>query len=44
MLQHIIIQTSEGSVIELDFDAQESITAAGKDKYILRPTIKVIQE
>ncbi len=30
--------------LTLDFDAKESIKSAGKDKYVMTPTIKVIQE
>lgn len=38
------IVEGETVTLTLDFDAQESIHAAGKDSYTLRPTIKVIQE
>ena len=38
------IEPNETTTLTLDFDAQESIHSAGKDKYIMRPTIKVIQE
>jgi len=38
------IKANETTTLTLDFDAQESIHAAGKDKYIIRPTIKIIQE
>ncbi len=38
------ITANQTTTITLDFDAQKSIHAAGKDKYIMRPTIKVIQE
>ena len=38
------IEDNQTITLTLDFDAQESIHSAGKDKYILRPTIKVIQE
>ena len=38
------IEPNEITTLTLDFDAQESIHSAGKDKYIMRPTIKVIQE
>ncbi len=30
--------------LTLDFDAKESIKSTGKDKYVMNPTIKVIQE
>ncbi len=35
---------NQNTTLTLDFDAQESIHSAGKDKYVMRPTIKVIQE
>lgn len=38
------IEPNETTTLTLDFDAQESIHSAGVDKYIMRPTIKVIQE
>ncbi len=38
------IVEGETTTLTLDFDAKESVHAAGKDSYILRPTIKVIQE
>lgn len=38
------IVAGKTTTLTLDFDAQESITAAGKDKYLLRPTIKIVQE
>jgi len=38
------IEPNGTTTLTLDFDAQESIHSAGKDKYIMRPTIKVIQE
>lgn len=38
------IAAGQETVLTLDFDAQESIHAAGKDEYQLRPTIRVIQE
>lgn len=38
------ITAGETTTLILDFDAQESIRVAGKDKYNLVPTIKVIQE
>ena len=38
------IEENKITTLTLDFDAQESIHPDGKDKYIMRPTIKVIQE
>jgi hypothetical protein len=38
------IYEDEATVLTLDFDVYESVHKAGKDKYIMRPTIKVIQE
>ena len=37
------IKENQTTTLVLDFDAQESIHAAG-DKYILKPTIKIIQK
>ena len=37
------IEENETITLTLEFDAQESIRSAGKGKYIMRPTIKVIQ-
>lgn len=38
------IEANETTTLTLDFEANESIHKTGSDKYILRPTIKVIQE
>ncbi|MDO8727736.1 MAG: DUF4382 domain-containing protein [Candidatus Methanoperedens sp.] len=38
------IVENQTTTLTLDFDAKESIKSAGKDKYIMNPTIKVIQE
>jgi len=38
------IYNDETTILTLDFDVYKSIHKAGKDKYIMRPTIKVIQE
>ena len=38
------IEENEITTLTLDFDAHESIHSSGKDKYMMRPTIKVIQE
>jgi len=38
------IYEDETTTLTLDFDVYESVHKTGKDKYIMRPTIKVIQE
>jgi len=38
------IVENQTTTLTLDFDAKESIKSTGKDKYIMNPTIKVIQE
>ncbi len=38
------IEVNKTTTLTLDFDAQKSIHSSGKDKYIMRPTIKVIQD
>jgi len=38
------IVEKQTTTLTLDFDANESIKSAGKDKYLMNPTIKVIQE
>ena len=38
------IVANETTTLTLDFLAQESIHATGQGKYIMRPTIKIIQE
>jgi len=38
------IVENQTTTLTLDFDAQESVKSAGKDKYVMNPTIKVIQE
>ncbi len=38
------IVENQTTTLTLDFDAKESIKSAGKDKYVMNPTIKVIQE
>lgn len=43
LTQPFTLEENQTTTLTLDFDAQESIHAAG-NKYILRPTIKVIQE
>ena len=38
------IYKNETTTLTLDFDVYESVHKVGKDKYIMRPTIKVRQE
>ncbi|SNQ62813.1 DUF4382 domain-containing protein [Candidatus Methanoperedens nitratireducens] len=38
------IVENQTTKLTLDFDANESIRSQGKDKYVMNPTIKVIQE
>ena len=44
LVKPFIIESGETTTLTLDFDAQESIHVAGEDKYIMKPTIKIIQE
>lgn len=44
LIKPFTIEVNQTITLTLDFDAQKSIHSAGKDKYIMRPTIKVIQE
>ncbi len=39
-----IIEPENTTTLILDFDIQESVHKTGSDKYILQPTIKVIEE
>ncbi len=38
------IEGNETTILTLDFDAEESIHKTGNNNYIMRPTIKVIEE
>ncbi|KCZ71319.1 hypothetical protein ANME2D_02046 [Candidatus Methanoperedens nitroreducens] len=38
------IVENQTTILTLDFDANESIQSQGKDRYVMNPTIKVIQE
>ena len=38
------IVEKQTTILTLDFDAKESIKSAGKDKYVINPTIKIIEE
>lgn len=38
------IENDETLILTLDFDVQKSVHQTGNDKYIFKPTIKIIQE
>lgn len=38
------IENNETLILTLDFDVQQSVHQTGNDKYIFKPTIKIIQE
>jgi len=44
LVHQFIIEPQETKVLILDFDIKESVHKTGSDKYILQPTIKVIEE
>ncbi len=44
LITPFIVQNNETLTLTLDFDAQKSVHETGNGKYIMRPTIKVIQE
>ena len=44
LIHQFIIEPEDTTTLILDFDVQESVHKTGSDKYILHPTIKVIQE
>ena len=44
LVHQFIIEPQEAKVLILDFDIKESVHKTGSDKYILHPTIKVIEE
>jgi len=44
LVQNFSIEAGQTTTLTLDFDAQESIHPAGEGQYVMRPTIKVIQE
>lgn len=44
LITPFIVQDNETLTLTLDFDVQKSVHETGNDKYIMRPTIKVIQE
>jgi len=44
LIKPFTLEEGKEKVLTLDFDAAESIHAAGKDSYKMRPTIKVIEE
>jgi len=44
LIKPFLIYKDKITVLTLDFDVNESVHKTGKDKYIMRPTIKVIHE
>ena len=44
LVHQFIIEPEDTTTLILDFDIRESVHKTGSDKYILHPTIKVIQE
>jgi len=44
LIKPFLVQDNETLTLTLDFDVQKSVHRTGNDKYIMKPTIKVIQE
>lgn len=44
LVHQFIIKSGNTTTLILDFDIQESVYKTGSDKYILQPTIKIIEE
>lgn len=44
LVHQFIIKSGNTTTLILDFDIQESVHKTGSDKYILQPTIKIIEE
>lgn len=44
LVNNFRISENETTTLTLDFDIQESVHKTGNDKYIMRPTIRVIEE
>jgi len=44
LVNNFRIDVNETKILTLDFDVQESIHETGSGKYIMKPTIKVIEE
>ena len=44
LVHQFIIEPEDTTTLILDFDIQDSVHKTGSDKYILQPTIQVIQE
>jgi hypothetical protein len=44
LIKPFTIEAGKTTTLTLDFDVKESVKSTGKDKYVMRPTIKVIQE
>ena len=43
LIKPFLVQDNESLTLTLDFDVQKSVHKTGNDKYIMKPTIKVIQ-
>jgi hypothetical protein len=44
LITPFLVQDNETLILTLDFDVQKSVHKSGNGRYIMRPTIKVIQE
>jgi hypothetical protein len=44
LITPFLVEDNETLTLTLDFDVQKSVHKTGNDRYIMRPTIKVIQE
>jgi hypothetical protein len=44
LITPFLVQDNQTLTLTLDFDVQKSVHKTGSDKYIMKPTIKVIQE
>jgi hypothetical protein len=44
LVHQFIIEPDDTTTLILDFDVKKSVHKTGSDKYILQPTVKVIQE
>ena len=43
-IKPFVVEDNETTTLTLDFDVQKSVHSTGNGKYIMRPTIKIIQE
>jgi hypothetical protein len=44
LITPFLVEDNETLILTLDFDVQKSVHKTGNDRYIMKPTIKVIQE